>query len=100
MATINVPEDLVAGLRAKAEAEGKTLEELAEETLRASLKETSWEDLLEYGRDRGRIAARGVRIHGSRRSAPGNEAQAIAGEALAGRSIPIACAPLLPACRS
>jgi len=56
MATINVPEDLVAGLRAKAEAEGKTLEELAEETLRPSLKETSWEDLLEYGRDRGRLA--------------------------------------------
>jgi plasmid stability protein len=56
MATINVPEDLLAGLRAKADAEGKTIEELAEETLRASLKETSWEGLLAYGRERGRVA--------------------------------------------
>jgi plasmid stability protein len=56
MATINVPEDLLAGLRAKAEAEGKTVEELAEAVLRASLQEISWEDLLAYGRERGRLA--------------------------------------------
>src|ERR1017187_5440060 len=54
MATINlhVPEDLLAGLEAKAAASGKTVEELAEEALRASLTETSWEDLLAYGQER------------------------------------------------
>ena len=58
MATINlrVPEDLLAGLEAKAAASGKTVEELAEEALRASLRETSWEDLLAYGQERGRRA--------------------------------------------
>jgi len=58
MATINlhVPEDLLAGLEAKAAASGKTVEELAEEALRASLRETSWEDLLAYGQERGRLA--------------------------------------------
>ena len=56
MATINlhVPEDLLAGLEAKAAAEGKTVQELAEETLRASLTEPSWDDLLAYGSENGR----------------------------------------------
>lgn len=56
MATIHlhVPEDLLAGLAEKAAAEGKTVEELAEETLRASIKEPSWEDLLAYGLENGR----------------------------------------------
>jgi len=58
MATINlhVPEDLLAELEAKAAASGKTVEELAAEALRASLRETSWEDLLAYGQERGRLA--------------------------------------------
>ena len=55
MATIHlhVPEDLLAELEAKAAANGKTIEELAAEALRASLRETSWEDLLAYGQERG-----------------------------------------------
>lgn len=58
MATIHlhVPEDLLAELEAKAAASGKTVEELAAEALRASLRETSWEDLLAYGQERGRHA--------------------------------------------
>ena len=56
MATISVPEDLLAGLQAKAQFEGKTVDEVAEEALRASLKETTWDDLLAYGRGRGRLA--------------------------------------------
>ena len=55
MATIQVPRDLIAGLRAKAEVEGRTVEELAEEALRASLR-PSLENLLAYGRERGRLA--------------------------------------------
>jgi plasmid stability protein len=58
MATINlhVPEDLLAGLEAKAAASGKTVEEVAEEALRASLSEASWEELLAYGQERGRLS--------------------------------------------
>jgi pantoate kinase len=58
MATINlhVPEDLLAGLEAKAAASGKTIEELAEQALRAILNEPTWEDLLAYGQERGRLA--------------------------------------------
>jgi hypothetical protein len=58
MATINlhVPEDLLAGLEAKAAASGKTVEELAEEALCASLEEPSWEDLLAYGQERGKLS--------------------------------------------
>ena len=58
MATINlhVPEDLLAGLEAKAAASGKTVEELAEQALRTSLTEPSWENLLAYGQERGRLA--------------------------------------------
>jgi plasmid stability protein len=51
-----VSDELLAELQAKAAAEGKTVDELAEETLRASLIERSWEDLLAYGRERGRLA--------------------------------------------
>jgi plasmid stability protein len=58
MATINlhVPEDLLAVLEAKAAASGKTVEELAEEALRAILREESWEPLIAYGQERGRLA--------------------------------------------
>jgi plasmid stability protein len=52
---LNVPEDLLAGLRAKAAASGKSVEALAEEALRASLDLPSWEDLLAYGQERGRL---------------------------------------------
>ncbi|MGO9254955.1 MAG: ribbon-helix-helix protein, CopG family [Bryobacteraceae bacterium] len=56
MATINVPEDVLAGLQARAEAEDKTVEELVEEVLRASVKPPSWEELLAYGQERGRAS--------------------------------------------
>jgi hypothetical protein len=53
---LHVPEDLLSELRAKAKAEGKTVDELAEEAIRQALKERSWKDLLAYGRERGRAA--------------------------------------------
>lgn len=54
--SIHVSGELLAELQAKAAAEGKTVDELAEETLRDSLIERSWEDQLAYGRERGRLA--------------------------------------------
>ena len=53
---IHVSDELLAELRAKAEAEGKTVDELAEAALRKGLEEQSWEDLLAYGRERGRAS--------------------------------------------
>jgi hypothetical protein len=53
---VHVPEDVLAGLEAKAGASGKTVEQLAEAALRASLKECSWDELLSYGAERGRQA--------------------------------------------
>ena len=52
MATINlqVPEELLAQLQAKAAAEGKSVDELATEALLRGLSEHSWQDLLDYGR--------------------------------------------------
>jgi len=41
-------------LRAQAEAQGKALTQVAEETLRAGLKERSRQDLVAYGWERGR----------------------------------------------
>jgi hypothetical protein len=51
---LRVPDDLLAQLQAKASAEGKSVDQLAEEALRKGLEESSWEELLEYGRDRGK----------------------------------------------
>jgi hypothetical protein len=56
MNNLHVPEDLLAELRATAQAEGKTVEELAEEALRQSLQERSWQDLLAYGLETGRAS--------------------------------------------
>jgi hypothetical protein len=36
--------------------EGKTVDELAEAALRRGLEEQSWQDLLAYGRERGRAS--------------------------------------------
>ena len=52
--SIQISGELLAELQAKAAAEGKTVEELAEETLRHGLDEHAWRDLLEYGRNTGR----------------------------------------------
>jgi hypothetical protein len=56
---LHVPDDLLLELRSQAEAQGKTLDQIAEETLRAGLKERSWQDLLGYGRERGRLSGIG-----------------------------------------
>jgi predicted transcriptional regulator len=52
MATRNnlrVPDELLAELQSKAHAEGKTVEDLAEQALRKGLEERAWQDLVEYG---------------------------------------------------
>jgi hypothetical protein len=51
--TIHVSDELLAELRAKAAAEGKTVDELAEMALRKGLEEVVWQDLLAYGRENG-----------------------------------------------
>ena len=58
MATINIhiSDELLAELQSKAAAEGKTVDELAGEALRKGLEEQSWQDLLDYGRERGRAS--------------------------------------------
>jgi len=43
---LRVPDDLLEELRLKAKADGKTVEEIAEEALRDGLKERSWQDLV------------------------------------------------------
>ena len=53
---VHVSDELLAELQSKARAEGKTIDELAEEALRTGLEKRSWQDLLEYGRERGRAS--------------------------------------------
>jgi len=50
---IHVPDDLLAELQAEAQATGKTVDQLAEEALRKGLEDRKWQDLLDYGRQRG-----------------------------------------------
>ena len=54
--SIHVSDELLAEPRAKAQTAGKTVDELAEETLRKGLEEQSWQDLLAYGLERGRAS--------------------------------------------
>jgi hypothetical protein len=58
MATHSIPisDDLWAALQAKSEAEGRAVEELAEEALRKGLDDGAWQELLAYGEERGRAA--------------------------------------------
>jgi hypothetical protein len=51
---VHVSDGLLAVLQAKAETEGKTVDELAEEALRKGLEDRDWQDLLAYGRKTGR----------------------------------------------
>jgi len=53
---IHISDGLLLQLQAKAAAEGKTVDEVAEEALRKGLEEREWQDLLEYGRERGRLS--------------------------------------------
>jgi len=50
---IHISAEILGELRAKAAAEGKTVDELAEDALRKGLEERSWQDLIAYGRERG-----------------------------------------------
>jgi predicted transcriptional regulator len=54
--SIHVSDELLAELRIKAEAEGKTVDELAEEALRKGLEDRKWQGLLEFGLERGRAS--------------------------------------------
>ena len=51
---LHLPGELPAEMRAKAAAGGKTVNELAAETLRNGLEDRQWQDLIAYGRERGR----------------------------------------------
>ena len=51
---LHVPDDVLALLAAKADAEHKTVDQIAEETLRAGLKGKSWTELLAKGSEYGR----------------------------------------------
>ena len=51
---VHVSDELLAELQAKAQAEGKTVDELAEEALRKGLEEWDWQDLFAYGLQTGR----------------------------------------------
>jgi hypothetical protein len=51
--TVSLPGDLWAELQAKSEAEGKTIEVLAEEALRKGLADRSWQELPGYGAECG-----------------------------------------------
>lgn len=51
--SIHIPDELLAELQAKAAAEGKTVDELAEVALRQGLEYRAWQDLLEYGKKNG-----------------------------------------------
>ena len=53
---LHVSDELLAELRSKAEAAGKTVDELAEEALRKGLEDRAWQDLLAYGRERGKAS--------------------------------------------
>ena len=54
--SIHVSDELLAELQAKAAAEGKTVDELAEEAIRHCLEDRAWQDLLDYGGERGRAS--------------------------------------------
>jgi predicted transcriptional regulator len=54
--SIHVSDELLAELRTKAAAEGKTVDQLAEEALRKSLEDRAWQDLLAYGLEKGRAS--------------------------------------------
>ena len=53
---IHVSDELHAALEAKAQAEGKTVDQLAEEALRRGLEDRAWQELLAYGRERGKAS--------------------------------------------
>lgn len=53
---VTLPEELVARLEAAAQAEGKSLEQWLGDKVEGHADERQWQDLLAYGRDRGRAS--------------------------------------------
>jgi len=53
---LHIPDELLARLQTKAQSEGRTVDEIAEETLRIGLEDRLWQELLTYGLDRGRAS--------------------------------------------
>ena len=51
---VHVSDELLAELRSKAQVEGRTVDDLAEEALRKGLEERTWKDLFAYGRKTGK----------------------------------------------
>jgi hypothetical protein len=51
--TISLPDDLLAQIEGTAAQQGKSLDQVIEESLRAQMEDRSWLDLLEYGRQTG-----------------------------------------------
>ena len=51
---VHLSDELLVQLQSKAQAAGKTVDELAEEALRKGLEEQSWQELLAYGLQTGR----------------------------------------------
>ena len=50
---LHVSDELLAELRTKAAAQGRSVDELAEEALRLGLQDRAWQELLTYGRETG-----------------------------------------------
>ena len=53
---ILVSDDVWAQLEAKARAGGRPVDQLVEDTLRDGLEVRSWQDLIAYGQERGRMS--------------------------------------------
>jgi hypothetical protein len=53
---LHVSDELLAELHTKAEAEGRSIDDLAEEALRQGLEDRAWQELLAYGRETGRAS--------------------------------------------
>ena len=51
---LHIPDELLPELQTKAQSEGKTVDEIAVETLRNGLDGSPWQALLAYGLGRGR----------------------------------------------
>jgi hypothetical protein len=52
--TIHLPEDLVSGIENAAVSQGKSPDQWVEDTLRAQLEWSSWQELFAYGREKGK----------------------------------------------
>jgi metal-responsive CopG/Arc/MetJ family transcriptional regulator len=54
--TISLPDDLLTQIEGTAAQQGKSFDQVIEESLRAQMEDRSWHDLFEYGRRNGREA--------------------------------------------